>query len=97
MNTMIPLYGFGGGGGIGAVLTVSAPAGAAVTVAKGDNTKTKTASDGRAVFRGLESGIWTVTITNGTDTASKTMEIRADYETKISFLRQPFRLPIRRA
>lgn len=85
MNTMIPLYGFGGGGGIGAVLTVSAPAGAAVTVAKGDNTKTKTASDGRAVFRGLESGIWTVTITNGTDTASKTMEIRADYETKISF------------
>ena len=85
MNTMIPLYGFGGGGGIGAVLTVSAPAGAAVTVAKGDNTKTKTASDGRAVFRGLESGIWTVTITNGTDTASKTVEIRADYETEISF------------
>lgn len=87
MNTMIPLYGFGGGGGsAGAALTVTAPAGVTVTLTRGGKTKTQTAdSDGKTVFRGLESGIWTVTITNGTDTASKAMEIRANYETEISF------------
>ena len=34
MQTIVPLYGFGGGGGTGATLTVNAPAGATVTISK---------------------------------------------------------------
>ena len=77
----------GGGGGTGCTLTITAPVGATVTVSKDGKSKPSKMVDttGAVVFKGLESGIWTVTITNGTDTASKTMEIRADYETKISF------------
>ena len=85
MDTTIPLYGFGGGGGTGATLTVTAPEGATVTVSKDGKTKRKTAVNQKAVFRGLTSGTWTITITDGTDTASKTVEIRADYEAEITF------------
>ena len=77
----------GGGGGTGCTLTITAPVGATVTVSKDGKSKPSKVVDttGAVVFKGLESGIWTVTITNGTDTASKTVEIRADYETEISF------------
>lgn len=85
METTIPLYGFGGGGGTGATLTVTAPEGATVTVAKDGKTKSKTAVSQKAVFRGLETGTWTVTITDGTDTVSKTVEITADYEKELTF------------
>jgi len=87
MDTTIPLYGFGSGGGsAGAALTVTAPAGVTVTLTKGGKTKTATAdSGGKAVFRGLETGTWTLTITDGTDTASKAVEITADYTEEIMF------------
>ena len=87
MQTMVPLYGFGGGsGGTGATLTVTAPAGATVTVSKDGKSKTKVADlDGVAVFKGLETGTWTVTITDGTQTAQKTVTITADYTTEITF------------
>ena len=87
MDTTIPLYGFGGGGGgAGAALTVTVPAGVTVTLTKDGKTKTATAdSGGKAVFRGLETGTWTLTITDGTDTASKTVEITADYSEEIMF------------
>ena len=88
MQTMVPLYGFGGGsGGAGASLTVNAPAGATVTVSKDGKTKTKAAdSSGVAVFRGLATGTWTVTITDGTQTsAPQTVTITADYTTAITF------------
>ena len=76
----------GGGGGTGGALTVTAPANVTVTVSKDGKTKTKNSgTSGVVVFKGLETGTWTITITNGTDTASKTVEIRADYETEISF------------
>ena len=75
-----------GGGGTGAALTVTAPVGSTVTVSKDGKTKTKVAgSDGIAVFKGLQSGTWTLTITKGSDTASKTVEIVADYATAINF------------
>ena len=69
MQTTIPLYGFGGGsGGVGGKLTVNAPAGSVVTVSKDGKSTTKTAgADGTAVFNGLGGGLWTVTISNGTD------------------------------
>lgn len=86
MQTTIPLYGFGGGGGTGASLTVNAPAGCTVTVSKDGKTKTRTAgADGTAVFKGLSTGTWTVTITDGSQTAQKTVTITADYSTAITF------------
>lgn len=88
MQTTIPLYGFGSGsGGTGATLTVTAPAGATVTISKDGKTKTKVAdASGIAVFKGLESGEWTVVISDGSQTsAPKTVTITADYSTAMSF------------
>lgn len=87
MQTTIPLYGFGGGsGGTGASLTVTAPAGATVTVSKEGKSKTKAADfSGVAVFKGLGTGAWTVTITDGEQTAQKTVTVTADYSTSIAF------------
>lgn len=86
MQTVVPLYGFGGGGGVGASLTVIAPVGCTVTVSKEGKTKTKVADDaGTALFKGLEGGEWTVTITDGTQTARKTVTITADYAAAMSF------------
>ena len=79
------LYG-NGGGTTGATLTVTAPAGATVTAAKDGKSKTKvTGADGRVVFKGLLTGDWTVTITDGTRTATKTVTVTADYSTTINF------------
>lgn len=75
----------GGGGGTGCTLTITAPVGATVTVSKDGKAKTKVATTGTVVFKGLETGTWTITITNGTDTATKTVEIRANYEAEITF------------
>lgn len=75
------------GGGSGCTLTITAPAGAAITVTnKAGKVKSKTVGEnGLVVFRGLTEGTWEITITNGTDTATKTVEIRADYQAAISF------------
>lgn len=82
----VPMYGFGGGGGTGGTLTVTAPAGATVTVSKDGKTLTRVAGEDRiVVFRGLQSGTWTLTITDGTQTSSKTVGIVADYATTITF------------
>ena len=96
MQTTIPLYGFGGGGGggTGATLTVTAPSGCTVTISKDGKTKTKTAgADGVAVFKGLSTGEWTVTITNGTDTSTDTVQLTADYETIIAFFSATIHIP----
>ena len=75
-----------GSGMTGATLTVTAPSGCTVTVSKDGKTKTKTAgADGVAVFKGLKSGQWTLTITDGEQTAQKTVTITADYSTAITF------------
>ena len=81
------LYGNGGGsGGTGATLTVTAPAGCTVTVSKDGKSKTKVADlDGVAVFKGLSTGDWTLSITGGEQTAQKTVTITADYTTAITF------------
>ena len=80
------LYGFGASGGAGGTLTVTAPAGVTVTVSKDGKSYTKTAdTSGVAVFKGLKSGQWTLTITDGEQTAQKTVTITADYFTAITF------------
>lgn len=76
----------GAGGISGGTLTVTAPAGVTVTVSKDGKTKTKTASaDGVAVFRGLATGAWNVTITDGIQTATKEVTVTADYSTVMAF------------
>lgn len=87
MGEMIPLYGFGGKSRRAAsTLTITAPVGATVTVSKDGKAKpSKVATTGTVVFKGLETGTWTITITNGTDTATKTVEIKADYQAEITF------------
>lgn len=78
----------GGGGGTGGALTVTAPANVTVTVSKDGKTKTKdSGASGVVVFKGLETGTWTITITNGTDTATETVDIKADYQAEISFVK----------
>lgn len=84
------LYGFGASGGTGGTLTVTAPAGVTVIVFYGQKQYTKTAdASGVAVFKGLKSGTWGVTITDGTQTATKTVEITTDYSTVMSFNQIP--------
>ena len=86
MAQTVPLYGFGGGSGTGATLTVTAPAGATITVSKDGKSKTKVAdSSGVAVFKGLSTGEWTLTINDGSQTASKPVMITADYSAAITF------------
>lgn len=75
-----------GGGGKGATLTVTGVVGSSVTVSKDSKTYTKTIPSGGTVeFKGLESGTWTVKMTNGTQTATRTIEISADYSITMSF------------
>lgn len=75
-----------GSGSVGGTLTITAPKNVTVTVSKDDKIRTKNSGvTGVVIFRGLVSGIWTITITNGTDTATKTVEIKADYQAEITF------------
>ena len=76
----------GGGGGTGCTLTITAPVGATVTVStEGKSKPSKVATTGTVVFKGLETGTWTITITKGTDTATKAVQIKADYSAEITF------------
>ena len=68
------------GGGSGGTLTVTAPAGCTVTVSKDGKSKTKVADlDGVAVFKGLATGDWTLSIAEGEQTYGRTIHITADY------------------
>lgn len=86
MSIAVPLYGFGASGGTGGTLTVTAPANVTVTVSKDGKTKTKSSgTSGVAVFNGLASGTWTVTITGDGKTAQKNVVVTTDYSTVIAF------------
>ena len=87
MSNAVALYGFGGGGGTGGTLTVTAPAGVTVTIAKDGKEKTKVAdASGVAVFKGLTTGEWTITITDGEQTSQpKTVTVTADYAVAMTF------------
>lgn len=75
-----------GGGGVGGVLTVTSPAGIVVEVSKDGKTKRKTSNaEGIAVFKGLATGTWQLTITDGQQTYTKSVAITADYSATITF------------
>lgn len=77
----------GGSSGSGGTLTVTGIAGDIVTVSKDGKTYTRTFnSSGVAVFKGLSTGTWTVTMTNSAgQTATQTVEITADYTLTIAY------------
>lgn len=73
-------------GGSGGTLTVTAPANVTVTVSKDGKTKTKNSgTSGVVVFKGLATGTWTLTITDGSQTSYKPVVVTADYSTVIAF------------
>lgn len=74
------------GGGSGATLVVSSPDNVSVTVSKDDKSYTKNCGSlGFTTFKGLATGTWTVTISGNGQTATKTIEITADYAITIAF------------
>lgn len=82
-----------GGAGSGGILTVTAPAGVTVTATKDGKTYTKTANaDGVAIFKGLATGTWSVTITDGSQTATQTVVINADYAVVMAFFSATIRI-----
>lgn len=74
------------GGGSGATLVVTGVAGDTCTITKGIKTHTKTfGTDKKATFKGLATGTWTVKMTNGSKTSTRTITITADYELTIAY------------
>lgn len=75
-----------GGGGTGGTLTVTGIAGHTVTATKDGKTYTRTFnSGGVAVFKGLSTGTWTLTMTGGGQTATRTVDVTADYAVTITY------------
>lgn len=75
------------GGGTGATLTVTAPAGVTVTAVKDGKARYRTANaQGVAIFKGLATGTWAVTISDGEhNPTTQQVLITADYTMVIAF------------
>lgn len=74
------------GGGSGATLVVTGVAGDTCTITKGTKTHTKTfGTDKKATFNGLATGTWTVKMTNGSKTSTRTITINADYSLTMAY------------
>lgn len=72
------------GGGSGCILTITAVASETVTISKNGKSKSKTAdSKGVAVFRGLDTGKWTITIVRGGAPITRVVAVTADYSVAI--------------
>ena len=84
-------YGFkhGTGGSTGkalGTLVVTAPVGVTATVSKDGKVYTKVVNeDGTAVFNGLTTGQWTVSIDNGSQTSTQYVMVTLDYEITMAF------------
>lgn len=74
------------GGGAGGNLKVIAPAGVAVTVSRGSKIKQKMAdSSGVAMFKGLDTGKWTVTLPADESPPTRDVDIDVDYVVVIAY------------
>lgn len=72
------------GGGSGCILTITAVASETVTISKNGKPKSKTADfKGVAVFRGLDTGKWTITIVRGGVPITRVVAVTADYSVAI--------------
>ena len=81
------IFNMTGPGISGGALTVTTPgAGITVTAARDGKTKTRVSgADGTAVFKGMESGDWAIAITDGSQTAQKTVAVTTDYAVALTF------------
>lgn len=72
------------GGGSGCILTITAVANETVTISKNGKSKSKTTdSKGIAVFRGLDTGKWTIIIVRGGVPITRVVTVTADYHVAI--------------
>ena len=80
MGDIVSMRGGGGGVKLFAVIGVTYPAGSVCTCAKGTKSYKAKNTSGLALFAVPEVGDWTVSCTDGTQTASKTVTISAEGE-----------------
>ena len=76
------------GGQTGAILTVTSSGAGTITVSNtslGKSYSRSVAAGGSAVFKGLATGTWTVKLTDGAKTSTKTITITSDYSTSIAY------------
>lgn len=76
------------GGGSGATLTVTSTGAGTVTVsntALGKNYSKPITAGGSVTFKGLKTGTWTVTLSDGTQTTTKPVTINADYTVTVAY------------
>lgn len=76
------------GGQTGATLTVTSSGAGTITVSNtslGKSYSKSVTAGGSAVFKGLATGTWTVKLSNGTQTSTKTIKITSDYSTNIAY------------
>lgn len=74
------------GAGSGATLVVTGVAGDTCIITNRTKTLTKTfGTDKKATFKGLATGTWTVKMTNGSKTSTRTITITADYALTIAY------------
>lgn len=80
------IYVTSGGSGSGSVLTINGVAGSTVTISKSGKTKKKVLdSTGKAVFKGLSDGTWTVTMTKGSQSVTRSITLNSSYEMTIAY------------
>ena len=78
----------GGVGGSGGTLVVTSSGAGTVTVsnsALGKSYSKSVTAGGSVTFKGLKTGEWTVTLSNGVQTTTKTIIITSDYSTSIAY------------
>ena len=78
----------GGVGSSGGTLVVTSSGAGTVTVSNivlGKSYSKSVTAGGSVTFKGLKTGEWTVTLSNGAQTATKTIIITSDYSTSIAY------------
>lgn len=78
----------GGGGGSGGTLVVTSSGAGTVTVsntALGKSYSKTVAAGGSVTFKGLKTGEWTATLSNGAQTATRSVTINADYSVSVAY------------
>ena len=78
----------GGGGGSGGTLVVTSSGAGTVTVSNtvlGKSYSKSVTAGGSVTFKGLKTGEWTVTLSNGTQTTTKSVTVNADYSVSLAY------------
>ena len=76
------------GGQTGATLTVTSSGAGTITVSNtslGKSYSKSVVAGGSAVFKGLQTGTWTIKLTDGSKTSTKNITITSDYSTSIAY------------